>query len=198
MRNTRRTVQALAKRRADLGADKFDVMHLLREPRNPMERADLEGLAGVITREQRRAVYLANDPDPTVLAAFFDAWERRLEHLGAMLQAVVRIATDQRRHPLSRRGEGAVDHHVAAIKQKSPLWSEELAQVYRFLTQVRLDLDGKPVILGKDSGETAHWLAVLVTNRTTKMWRSCKQTAKRSRTRPEYHHHRQRRSSISR
>ena len=83
-------------------------------------------------------------------------------------------------------GEVAVDQHVAAIKQKFSLWSEELAQVYRFLTQVRLDLDGKPVTLGKDSGETAHWLAVLVTERATKMWRSCKQTAKRSRTRPEY------------
>jgi len=179
-------VQRLAKRRLKIGADKFDVMHFLREPRNPMEQADLEGLAGIITPEQRRAVYMANDPDAKVLGACCDAWEGCLEHYGAMLQAIVRIATDQRRHPLSRHGEEEVDQHVAAMEQKFSLWIEELEQVYRFLTQVRLDMDGKPVTLGKDSAESAQWLAVLVMERASEMWRSCKQTSERSRTQPEY------------
>ena len=182
--NTR--VQALANRRADLGGDKFDLMHCLREPSNQMERADLEALAGIITPEQRRTIYLANDPDAKVLRAFFDAWESRLVYYGAMLQSIISIATDQRRHPQSRRGEGKVEQHVAMMKKKSPLWSEEIGQVFRFLTQVRLDLDGKPVTLGKYSGESAHWLAVQVVRSATEMWRSCKRTAKRSRTRPEY------------
>jgi len=181
-------VQALAKRRAHLGADKFDLMHCLREPSNPMERADVEAVAGVITREQWRAVYRANDPDAKVLGIFFDAWERQLEHFAAMQQAIIRIATDQRRQPLSRRGEGEVDQHVAAMQEKFPLWSEEAEQVYRFLTQVRLDLDGKPVTLGKDSAESAYWLAVLVMDRATEIWQSCKRIAKRKRTRPEYSH----------
>lgn len=179
-------VQSLARRRASMDRDKFDLMHGLREPRNPMERADIEGLAGIITREQRRAVYLANDPDPKMLDKFFDAWEGQLEHFGAMLQAIIRIATDQRRHPLSRRGEEEVDRHVAAMEQKLPLWSEELEQAFRFLTEVRLDLDGKPVTLGKDSAESAHWLAEQVMGRTAAMWRSCKRTAQRSQTQPEY------------
>jgi hypothetical protein len=151
-----------------------------------MERADLEAIAGIITPEQRRAVYLAHDPDAKVLRTFCDAWEFQLEHYSAMLQAIIRIATDQRRHPLSRRGEGHIDQHVVAMEQKLPLWSEELEQIYRFLTQLRLNLDGKPVTLGKDSGESAHWLALLVMERATKMWRSCKQIAKQSRTRSEY------------
>ena len=120
-------VQALARRRAQMGAEKFDVMHCLREPRNPMERADIEALAGIITREQRRAVYSGNDPDAKVLAAFFDAWEGQLEHYGEMLQAIIRIATDQRRHPLSRHGERDIDRCAAAMEEKLPFWPEEPA-----------------------------------------------------------------------
>ncbi len=179
-------VQTLAERRANLGGDKFDLMYLLREPSNPMERADIEAQTGVITCEQRRAVYLASDPDTKVLTAFLDAWERQLEYYGAMAQAVIRIATDQRRDPLSRDGEEEVDQYARALKQKWPLWSEELEQVLQFLTEVRLELDGKPVSLGKDVADSAHWLATLVIERATEMWWSCKQTAERSQTQPEY------------
>ena len=65
-------------------------------------------------------------------------------------------------------------------------WPEELEQAYRFLTEVRLDLDGKPVTLGNDSAESAHWLASQVMRRATAMWRSCLRTAQRSQTEPDY------------
>ena len=185
-RNTRRGFKRLPKGVLRSARTSSTLMHFLREPSNPMERADLDALAGIITSEQRQAVYLANDPDAKVLEAFFDAWEGRLIHYGAMLQAIIRIATDQRRHPLSHRGEREVDQHVAAMEQEMPFWSEELVQVFRFLMEVRLDLDGKPVTLGKESAESAHSLASQVMDRATKMWYSCKRTAKRSQTRQEY------------
>ena len=179
-------VQTLAEGRAEFGADKFDVMHFLRGPANPMEQADVDALAGLITPEQRRAVYLSNDPDAKMLEAFFDAWEGRLMRYGAMLQAIIRIATDQRRHPLSHRGEREVDQHMAAMKQEMPFWCEELVQAFRFLMEVRLDLDCKPVALGKASAESAHSLASQVMDQAAEMWFSCKRTANRSQTKPEY------------
>ena len=181
--------QALAQFRAEVGGDRFDLRYGLRPPRGAVERAEIDFSQGRITQDQFREALKADAERPidaAMLDAFCDAYAERLLAYSRMLQTVIAIATDQREPDAWRRREPEVDRHVEAMKAKLPLWNEQVATVFAFLTELQAERKGEPVRCGDHSAESAHMLAILVMDHAAEGWRGCKETAARSRTDPRY------------
>lgn len=181
--------QALARFRAEVGKDRFDLQYGLRPPRSAVERAEIDFFQGRVTQAQFREVLKADAERPidaAMLDVFCDAYAERLLAYSRMLQTVVAIATDQREPDASRRREAEVDRPVEAMKAKLPLWKEQVATVFTFLAELQAERKGEPVRCGDRSAESAHMLASVVMDQVAEGWRSCREIAGRSRTDPSY------------
>jgi len=131
--------------------------------------------------------HLERPVDAAMLAAFCDGYEASLEAYADLLQAVVAVATDQRqrRTESALRYEPEIDAAVSRMDSKHALFKEEMATVFRFLTELRAT-SGTPVTCRGYTGDSAHWLAASILNLASKSWQSCKEIAERSRTDPAY------------
>ena len=181
--------QALARFRAEIGEDPFDLRYGRRPPRNAAEQVEVDFFAGRITEDELRSALKADAERPidaAMLDAFSRAYEGRLQAYGRMLQTVIAIATDEREPDAWRRREPEVDRHVEAMKAKLPLWNEQVATVFSFLAELRAERSGEPVRCGDRSAESAHGLANMVMGQAAEGWQSCKEIAARSRTDPSY------------
>jgi len=181
--------QVLARFRAEVGKDRFDLRYGLRPPRSAIERAEVDFSQGRITEDQLRETLKADAERPidaTMLDAFCGAYEERLLAYSRMLQEIIAIATDQREPDAWRRREADVDRQVEAMKAKLPLWKEQMATVFSFLAELQAERKGEPVRCGDRLAESAHMLAALVMDHAAAAWRSSKEIAERSRTDPAY------------
>ena len=181
--------QALARFRAEVGKDRFDLRYGLRPPRDAVERAEIDFFQGRITQDQFREALKADAErliDAAMVDAFCDAYAERLLTYSRMLQEIIAIATDQREPDAWRRREAEVDRHVEVMKAKLPLWKEQVATVFTFLAELQAERKGEPVRCGDHSAESAHMLAELVMDQAAEGWRSCNEIAGRSRTDPSY------------
>lgn len=181
--------QALARFRAEVGKDRFDLQYGLRPPRDAVERAETDFFQRRLTQDQFREFLKADAERPidaAMLDAFCSAYEDRLLAYSRMLQTVIAIVTDQREPDAWRRREAEVVRHVEAMKAVLPLWKEQVATVFTFLAELQAERKGEAVHCGDHSAESAHMLAALVMDYAAEAWRSSKAIAERSRTDPAY------------
>jgi len=181
--------EALARFRARMDKDRFDLGYGLRLPRNSVEQAQAEFMQGRITQEQLAMAFKADAERPidvAMLDVFCDAYEERLMAYSEMLQAVIAIATDQREPDTCRRREAEVDRKIEAMEAKLPLLKEQVATVSEFLTELQAERKGDPVRCGDCMAASAHMLASRAMDRAVAGWRSSKEIAHRSRTDPSY------------
>ena len=179
--------QALAKFRAEVGKDRFDLYYGLRPPRDAVERAEIDFSQGRITHDQLAEAMKADAErsiDVAMLDAFCSDYEERLLAYSRMLQTVIAIATDQREPGAWRRREAEVDRHAEAMKARLPLWKEQVATVFTFLAELQAERKGEPVRCGDRLAESAHMLANRVMDQAAEGWCGCKEIAARSRTAP--------------
>jgi hypothetical protein len=184
-----RVRQSLAARRAELGADEFDLRYGLREPRSSSERLSFALYQGEISESEFRSRSQADAQRPIdtdMLRGFCDAYEYRLNLYGEMLQTIAEIATDERTSASWQHRESEIDRHVERLTGKLPLWREQLLTVHEFLSEMRASTGQGPVRLMDVSHATAHLLAEHVMKTATEAWHGCKEIALRSRTDPQY------------
>lgn len=176
----------IASMRAMMGPDRFALVYGLREPRDQMEELERALFQqGITPDEYAEAVksHALRAIDADMLTAFCDGYEARLAAYADLLQTAVTIATDRRDAGTWRRLEPQADAAAARMDAKLNLFSDELGTVLRFLTELRAGT-GEPVCCGGYTGDSAHWIAALAWSHASQAWKSCKETAHRSRTDP--------------
>ncbi len=175
-------LEALAQFHHRSGAESFELRYNLRPPKDRTEVWTSELMQGQITEAEfeRRVKADAERPiDLDMLKTFCDAYEDNLSHYSGVLQRAV--ATQQQAGALAwRENEKAIDDHVAALRGKLPLWSENLEKVFDFLEGQRITSGASLLKLGKFEATSAHWLAQLVFTRVTQSWQKCKEVSERS------------------
>jgi hypothetical protein len=177
----------LATFHAVFGADRFELRYNLRPPRDRTEEWERHLMHGQITEEQFRSNLKADAERPIdleMLTAFHNAYDDELAHYSGVLQQAVLKPSDDA--AARRDKEKAINAHVAALRRKLPLWTENLNTVFDFLEELRITSGKGLVKLGDFEATSAHWLAQLLFTRTCELWRCCKQVSKRSHTDPCY------------
>jgi hypothetical protein len=173
---------------ARFGADKFALRFGLRKPRSPLEEWEVAFFRQQITEDEFRTRvkgWATRPVDRPMLQKFFSEYDAAVESYANVLQLVVQIATDQHGPDSSRRREQEVDVAVGVLDGKFDLLSTELITVSEFLTQVQSGR-AEPIKCGDYTGDSAHWIAALAFSHTSQAWKSCKETADRSRRDPRY------------
>ncbi len=143
---------------------------------------------GQITETELRARLKADAERPIdleMLTSFCNAYEENLAHYSGVLQNAVLKPSDTGTS-VWRVNEKEIDDHIAVLRGKLPLWSENLETVFDFLEELRITSGAGLVKLGEFEGTSAHWLAQLLFTRMTEAWRSCREVSERSHRDPRY------------
>lgn len=183
-----RFLEGLAKFHRRFGTESFELRYNLRPPKNREEEWAQDVANGRLTHAEYCARLKADAERPIdleMLTDFSDACLDDLKHYGEMLRLSV-IRPSERSSSESRKRERAIDVHVSALREKLPLWKENIATVLEFLEELRARTGAGLAEAGDLQGTSAHWLAMLAYSRLCQGWRACKDVARRSRRDPRY------------
>jgi len=178
----------LAKLRAELGADRFDLLYGRRQPRNAAERLDMqsrdegwsqERYAEELQRHATRPV------DLDMVREFHELVSDRVIAYSSALGSVVDAANDQMDPGRADREENSISDAFAALGERLDLFSDEIRTVDEFLTSLRT-IHGGPVRCGDRSGRNAHALALAEIADARDGWVGCVEISQRSRSHPAY------------
>jgi hypothetical protein len=183
---------ALLESLADLhllcGPKNFELRYNLRPPRDRTEEWTQQYMQGTITDVELRNRFKTDALRPIdleMLTAFHNAYHDNLLHYSLVLQNAV-IRPSEVGTSAVRNSEQAIDEHIAVLRDKLPLWRENLETVHDFLEELRVTSGKGLVKVGEYEGTSAHWLAQLLFIRLSEAWRSCRDISERSHQDPRY------------
>jgi hypothetical protein len=181
-------LQGLASFHHLFGADRFELRYNLRPPKDRTEEWIKQHMNDQITDTELRDRLKADAERPIdleMLTSFCDAYQVNLENYSGVLQSAVLRPSDQGTSAWMTK-EKAIDKHIAILRDKLPLWRENLETVFEFLDELRITSGAGLVKLGEFEGTSAHWLGQLLFSRMVEAWRSCREVSDRSHRDPRY------------
>ena len=179
---------AYAVLRANIGADRFDLLYGRRQPRNANERLEMrsqdEGWSPERYRDELKA-FVFRSIDRTMIREYHDAIEQRILAYSSAINAVIKAVTDQHDSGRADREENEISVMFVSIGARLPMFKEEIQTVDEFLTRLRT-IHGGPVTCGDYSGRNAHAIVLSLISNAEASWNSCVEIAHRSRSNTEY------------
>lgn len=177
----------LARMHHFVGTDRFELYYLLRPAKNREEEWARQLMQKQITLEELEALLKADAERPIdleMLSKFHEIYRDNLARYSAVIRLAVPIPSDDDRTLRSKEQE--IDAHIAALRQRLPLWKENLETVFEFLEEQRVTSGAGLVKVGEFEATSAHWLAQLVFKRLSESWLSSREISERSHRDPRY------------
>ena len=183
-----RKLAALARYRAKVGGDRFDLIFSRRLPRTGLERlhqrSHQESWSEERFEEELRA-HAGRAIDEEMFDHYTDTVEDRIHRLSGVIGIITQAATDQRDPDRPYREHDRIDAAVSELEIKFDLFPEEILTVNAFLTELRAE-HAEPVRCGGFVAEHAHKLALDIVKFIKQHWSEVADIAGRSRLSPEY------------